>query len=64
VTAQHRPTDKPSTEAERRDDEARDDSVREDSDEREREALNAQLDEELDDSFPASDPPSLTQEPR
>jgi hypothetical protein len=32
--------------------------------ERERENLDTQLDEELKDSFPASDPPSLTQEPR
>lgn len=29
----------------------------------ERDALDAQLDEELEDTFPASDPPSLTQEP-
>ena len=29
----------------------------------EKENLDTQLDEELEDSFPASDPPSLTQDP-
>lgn len=55
--------DEPGGRSKRPSDKADDRGSTEDVDE-EKEALDSRLDEELEDTFPASDPPSLTQEPR